>query len=132
MAGKKATITCKVCEGEHSGTICTKYSGVRVVEPAPKGKIGVTQVKKAVAMLSAPSQQKAAAPAIIDTSEPLPIIDVIAEPVEKSAPVTKLAKPRASKRVTKLAGAGRPKVHGSRAERQAAYRARKAKGTIEK
>ena len=33
---KKPTITCKVCGGEHSGTICTKFTSVRVLPAKPK------------------------------------------------------------------------------------------------
>jgi hypothetical protein len=37
MAEKKRTFTCKVCGGEHSGLICTKFTSVKVLpRQAPK------------------------------------------------------------------------------------------------
>ena len=112
---KKATFTCKVCGGEHFGLICTKFSdgGIRVLATAR--------------------------PMII----PLPRL---AAPVTKSAtkPVTKRGKrmdenitpPVRAKKLKKKKGAefsgsgtpGRKKVYATRAEQQAAYRARKKVG----
>ena len=35
---KKYTMTCKVCGGEHMGTVCTKFTSIRVIDPTPKPK----------------------------------------------------------------------------------------------
>lgn len=54
MAEKRRTIKCKICEQEHMGLICTKFTGVRVLDPVKR--------KEAVAgLLSAPKAKPAKA-----------------------------------------------------------------------
>ena len=57
---KKNTFTCKICGGEHSGLICTKFASARalpaterktamsplLVAPAPKPKTKAKKAKK--------------------------------------------------------------------------------------
>lgn len=89
MAEKRRTFTCKVCGQEHAGLICTKFSGVRVVNvrreqlkplllPAPPKEKAPAKPKKAKkakkkkrtkkrASPPSPKPQAIAAPAEIET-----------------------------------------------------------------
>lgn len=78
---KKATFTCKICGGEHSGLICTAFGGRRGISvlESPAHKAAQRNLNQQMrAMLPAP-----------------PVIDAVAEPVtNKPAAVNKPARGR--------------------------------------
>lgn len=59
---KKATFTCKICGGEHSGLICTAFGGRRGISvlESPIHKAAQRNLnQQALAMLAAPIEVKA-------------------------------------------------------------------------
>lgn len=137
---KKATFTCKICGGEHSGLICTAFGGprgIRVVADQPRQRAQNQQMR---ALLESPALVgKAMGEHVVATFQGPAVIDAVAEPVtdkpkrkavgkRRNAPGPKVT-PQA-KSVTIAAKVtrrgGRAKVHASKADKQAAYRARKA------
>lgn len=139
---KKATFTCKICGGEHSGLICTAFGGPRgihVVADQPRQRAQNQQMR---ALLESPALVgKAMGEHVVATFQGPAVIDAVAEPVTDKPKRKAVGKLKAGTKipdalVTKMRhpvvpaspqkrGKGRPKIYGSAAERQRACRAKK-------